>query len=57
MPKVLRNWKDIFAQSTEDCMVRCTWFLTPLVKPPSQAPVASVLYASVKLLLIVHFPP
>ena len=56
MPKAPRNWKYIFAQSTYITAI-WAWFMILAGKAAEPVLVASVLYASVKLLPIVHFPP
>jgi hypothetical protein len=56
MRKTSRNWKRAFAQSTY-ITVTWNWFLTLAAKAAEPVLVASVLYASVKFLPIVHFPP
>lgn len=56
MPKTSRNWKRAFAQSTY-ITAAWMWFMILSAKAAEPVLVASVLYASVKLLPIVHFPP
>jgi hypothetical protein len=56
MRKTSLNWKRSFAQSTY-ITTGWNWFMILAGKAAEPVLVASVLYASVKLLPIVHFPP
>lgn len=56
MSRDAHDWKYSFAQSTY-ITTGWNWFLTLAGKAAEPVLVASVLYASVKLLPIVHFPP
>jgi hypothetical protein len=56
MSRGAHDWKYCFAQSTY-ITTGWNWFLTLAGKAAEPVLVASVLYASVKFLPIVHFPP